>query len=128
MGDRAQVDMYSLLVAFATHLDFAIVIKHGMCGPGLRGCAVGGCGCRYLAPECLRGGFLTGPYAERVDVFALGASLVELASGNELASGGQPYQRLRSGHMPLLPHVRMGMQNLLKVRVACTVAAFMSAG
>lgn len=37
------------------------------------------------------------------DMFALGASLLELATRAELPSGGPQYADLRAGRLPLLP-------------------------
>ena len=54
----------------------------------------------YLPLEVLRGEL--GQLA-KADMFALGASLLELATRAELPSGGQQYADLRMGKLPLLP-------------------------
>ena len=55
---------------------------------------------RYLSAELLNG--RTGAL-DKADVFALGATLYELASGAELPKSGPVYQRLRQGKIAMLP-------------------------
>ncbi len=50
--------------------------------------------CRYLPLELLNSVYR---WLDKADMFALGATLFELASRNELPSGGQLYQDLRHG-------------------------------
>ena len=55
---------------------------------------------RYLPLEVLNGQL---GQLHKADMFALGATLLELATRSELPSGGQQYQDLRAGRLPLLP-------------------------
>jgi hypothetical protein len=73
-------------------------------GPGAEGDA------RYLPSEVLNGCFGA---LDRADVFALGASGYELASGVGLPKYGDEYQRLRQGLLQPLPGVSGAMQALL---------------
>ena len=73
-------------------------------GPGAEGDA------RYLPSEVLNGCFGA---MDRADVFALGASGYELASGASLPKSGEEYQRLRQGVLQPLPGVSDAMQALL---------------
>lgn len=54
----------------------------------------------YLPLEVLQGRL--GQLA-KADMFALGATLLELATRAELPAGGQQYQDLRAGRLPMLP-------------------------
>eukprot|EP00204_Picochlorum_oklahomense_P003479 CAMPEP_0118800128 /NCGR_PEP_ID=MMETSP1161-20130426/2123_1 /TAXON_ID=249345 /ORGANISM="Picochlorum oklahomensis, Strain CCMP2329" /LENGTH=130 /DNA_ID=CAMNT_0006727909 /DNA_START=1 /DNA_END=393 /DNA_ORIENTATION=+ len=51
---------------------------------------------------------------EKADIFALGATLFELASGNELPSGGQMYDDLRRGKVPLLPTMTTSCMQMIR--------------
>ncbi len=76
------------------------------------------CLARYLAPEALKSrDFLTSGLADRLDVFALGASVYELLRGTELPKNGQGYHDVRQGKL-FLPSCSTRIINLLKVRVA----------
>lgn len=71
---------------------------------------------RYLAPEALKSrDFLTSGLADRLDVFALGASVYELLRGTELPKNGQSYHDIRQGKL-FLPSASTRIINLLKVR------------
>lgn len=65
---------------------------------------------RYLAPEMINGDYSN---LEKADVFALGASMYELATGRPLPTGGDRYQQLRRGEM-FFPCLTMQFQNLIK--------------
>lgn len=52
---------------------------------------------------------------DKADVFALGATLFELASGNELPSGGQLYEDLRREKVPLLPNLTTSMMQMIRL-------------
>ncbi|CAJ1081107.1 membrane-associated tyrosine- and threonine-specific cdc2-inhibitory kinase isoform X1 [Xyrichtys novacula] len=51
---------------------------------------------RYMAPELLRG-----EYGAAADVFSLGVSILELACNIEVPNGGDGWQQLRQGCLPL---------------------------
>lgn len=51
---------------------------------------------RYMAPELLRG-----EYGPAADVFSLGVSILELACNIEVPNGGDGWQQLRQGCLPL---------------------------
>ncbi|XP_029954278.1 membrane-associated tyrosine- and threonine-specific cdc2-inhibitory kinase [Salarias fasciatus] len=51
---------------------------------------------RYMAPELLRG-----EYGPAADVFSLGVSILELACNIEVPNGGEGWQQLRQGCLPL---------------------------
>lgn len=70
---------------------------------------------RYLAAELLRG---EGDRLDKADVFALGATLYELATGGALPAGGPLWHRLRSGRLSLLPSVGAPMAALLRQLMA----------
>ena len=70
--------------------------------------------CRYLAPELLRS--QNNSALDKADVFALGAMLYELATGNALPTGGERYQAIRAGHLVMMPHISLKLQALIKVR------------
>lgn len=50
----------------------------------------------------------------KADMFALGATLLELATRTELPCGGQQYQDLRQGRLPLLPTCTQRFTAMLK--------------
>ena len=51
----------------------------------------------------------------KADIFALGATLFELASGNELPSGGQMYEDLRRDKVPLLPSITTSFMHMIRL-------------
>ncbi|KAF4106757.1 membrane-associated tyrosine- and threonine-specific cdc2-inhibitory kinase isoform X2 [Onychostoma macrolepis] len=51
---------------------------------------------RYMAPELLRG-----EYGIAADIFSLGVSILELACNIEVPKGGDDWQQLRMGHLPV---------------------------
>ncbi|KAL0984485.1 hypothetical protein UPYG_G00142110 [Umbra pygmaea] len=51
---------------------------------------------RYMAPELLKG-----QYGPAADVFSLGVSILELACNMEVPKGGEGWQQLRQGCLPL---------------------------
>lgn len=55
------------------------------------------------------------PSLAKVDMFALGATLYELASGAPLPSSGDRWSALREGKVTMLPAVTQQLQNLIKV-------------
>lgn len=72
---------------------------------------------RYMAPEQLNPGDFPGkPDRRKADVFALGATLFELASGRPLPASGSP--ALRQGKMPLLPACTARFQEILQSMLA----------
>lgn len=69
--------------------------------------------CRYLSPELLKGDTR---HLDKADVFALGATLYELATGTALPSSGLQYEKIRKGKLALLPNLSTLFQSMLKVR------------
>jgi hypothetical protein len=63
------------------------------------------------------GDFLTTGLADRIDIFALGATTYELLRGVELPRSGQEYLDVRAGRL-VLPGVDTRLLTLLKVRPA----------
>ena len=55
---------------------------------------------RYLAPELLKNKCSE---LDKADIFALGATLYEVASGKSLPREGDRYQAFRQGNITLLP-------------------------
>lgn len=74
------------------------------------------CTCRrYLAPELLNSrGSDAG--LDKADMFALGATLYELATGSPLPTGGERYAAIRHGQLMMMPCVSVKLQGLIKVR------------
>lgn len=66
---------------------------------------------RYLPLEIMNGDYSR---LHKGDMFALGATLFELASGTELPSGGPAYQDLRRGKVPLLPTYSTYLSRLIR--------------
>lgn len=66
---------------------------------------------RYLPLEILKDDYSDLPKA---DVFALGATIYELARGAPLPSSGPQFQSIRQGRLTLLPGFSLPFQNLLK--------------
>ena len=71
--------------------------------------------CRYLAPELLRNQHSS---LDKADMFALGATLYELATGSPLPREGDRWHALRDGKLMMLPAVTHQLQTLIKVRRA----------
>ncbi|PRW60946.1 Wee1 kinase [Chlorella sorokiniana] len=71
--------------------------------------------CRYQPPELLRGEL---GQLHKADMFALGASLLELATRTELPTGGQQYQDLRAGKLPMLPTFTQRFTAMIKALMA----------
>eukprot|EP00803_Ostreobium_quekettii_P000534 evm.model.scf_2190.2 EVM.evm.TU.scf_2190.2 scf_2190:5511-13142(-) len=70
---------------------------------------------RYLAQEVLQGNL---DHLEKADIFSLGATLYELASGRRLVKGGKLYEDLRSGKLKLFPNLSIKFQEILKQLLA----------
>ncbi|XP_044128966.1 membrane-associated tyrosine- and threonine-specific cdc2-inhibitory kinase [Bufo gargarizans] len=51
---------------------------------------------RYMAPE-----LLDGVFTKAADVFSLGMTLLEVACNMEVPKGGEGWQQLRQGHLPI---------------------------
>jgi wee1-like protein kinase len=68
---------------------------------------------RYLAPELLKASNYA--YLDKADIFALGITLYELASGSPLPTGGSVYTKLRMGQLALLTGTSLQFQAFLKV-------------
>ena len=92
--------------------DFGLAAQR-RAGGGSRGVQEGDA--RYLAAELLRG---DGARLDKADVFALGATLYELATGGALPAGGPLWHRLRSGRLSLLPSVGAPLAALLRQLMA----------
>eukprot|EP00877_Chromochloris_zofingiensis_P005869 jgi/Chrzof1/1535/Cz10g11150.t1 len=70
---------------------------------------------RYLSPELLKGDTR---HLDKADVFALGATLYELATGTALPSSGLQYEKIRKGKLALLPNLSTLFQSMLKSLMA----------
>jgi len=66
---------------------------------------------RYLPLEVMNSKY---EKLDKTDIFSLGATLFELASGNELPSGGQLYEDLRRGRVPLLPTITTSFMTMIR--------------
>lgn len=70
---------------------------------------------KYLGPEALKSrDYLTSGSTDKLDMFALGASMYELMTGRELPKNGPMWQDLRAGKLMMMPHISMKLQGLLK--------------
>ncbi|XP_034252367.1 membrane-associated tyrosine- and threonine-specific cdc2-inhibitory kinase isoform X2 [Thrips palmi] len=67
---------------------------------------------RYLAPELLDGG----PCTPAVDVFSLGLCILELAADIVMPGGGEDWQSLRRGEIPLTKttHLSEELKNIIR--------------
>ncbi|KAH7430207.1 hypothetical protein KP509_09G088500 [Ceratopteris richardii] len=81
----------------ATRLDGSISVEEG--------------DARYMPLELINDDY---GHLAKADVFALGASIFELARGSPLPSSGSQFQAIRKGRLPLLPGFSLPFQNLLK--------------
>lgn len=70
--------------------------------------------CSYLPLEVMNGDLAQ---LHKADMFALGATMLQLATSTELPSGGHQYQDLRAGKLPLLPTCTQRFANM--IRRAC---------
>ena len=68
---------------------------------------------RYMPLEMLNDDYSQLP---KVDMFALGATIYELARGSPLPTSGSQFQTLRQGKLMLLPGYSLSFQNIIKVR------------
>lgn len=68
--------------------------------------------CRYLPLEVMNSDYSA---LEKADIFALGATILELAMGKGLPENGQLYQDLRAGKLPLLPTVPASLVKMIKL-------------
>jgi wee1-like protein kinase len=75
---------------------------------------------RYLPLEVLNDDHSS---LDKADMFALGATLFELASGAELPEGGKAYQDLRAGRVPLLPAITTPLHAMIRYARVCAAAA-----
>ncbi|GAX73479.1 hypothetical protein CEUSTIGMA_g931.t1 [Chlamydomonas eustigma] len=67
---------------------------------------------RYLAPELLKN--LPLPCLDKADMFALGATVYELATANALPAEGERWHAIREGRLMMLPAVSQQLQSLVK--------------
>ncbi|KAG2494371.1 hypothetical protein HYH03_007428 [Edaphochlamys debaryana] len=73
---------------------------------------------KYLAPEAFKShNFLSSGFADRLDIFALGASAYELLRGSELPKNGPSYHDIRGGKI-FLPSASAQLVLLLKKMMA----------
>ncbi|CAG0892826.1 unnamed protein product [Darwinula stevensoni] len=70
--------------------------------------------CRYLPKEILAEDF---QYLTKADIFSLGLSIYEAASGSPLPKNGEKWQELRSGLLPYLSQYTKDFNDLLRVMV-----------
>lgn len=105
------------------HLDVKpdnIYVKNGMYKLGDFGCAtlmdrslpIEEGDARYMPQEILNDNY---EHLDKVDIFSLGASILELVKGSPLPDSGPQLLNLREGKIPLLPAHSMQFQNLVKV-------------
>ncbi|OVA04326.1 Protein kinase domain [Macleaya cordata] len=69
---------------------------------------------RYMPQEILNDKY---EHLDKVDIFSLGAAILELVKGSPLPESGPQLLNLREGKIPLLPGHSMQFQNLVKVMV-----------
>ncbi|MCL7033577.1 hypothetical protein MKW94_000439 [Papaver nudicaule] len=69
---------------------------------------------RYMPQEILNDNY---DYLDKVDIFSLGAAILELVKGSPLPDSGPQLMNLREGKIPLLPGHSIQFQNLVKVMV-----------
>ncbi|KAI3975248.1 hypothetical protein MKX01_033488 [Papaver californicum] len=105
------------------HLDVKpdnIYVKNGVYKLGDFGCATlldkslpieEGDAC-YMPQEILNDNY---DYLDKVDIFSLGAAILELVKGSPLPDSGPQLMNLREGKIPLLPGHSIQFQNLVKV-------------
>ena len=67
---------------------------------------------RYMPLEIMNDDYSQLP---KVDMFALGATIYELAKGSPLPNSGAQFQLLRKGKLTLLPGYSTSFQNIFKV-------------
>ncbi|KAG0577684.1 hypothetical protein KC19_5G173000 [Ceratodon purpureus] len=79
---------------------------------------------RYMPLEILNDDYSQLP---KVDMFALGATIYELARGSSLPTSGSQFQLLRQGKLTLLPGYSTPFQNILKALMNPTASARPSA-
>jgi len=68
--------------------------------------------CRYMPKELLNENYGELPKA---DIFALGISVYELASGKELPKNGEYWHTLRDGKAPHIPHCSADLNHLIEL-------------
>ncbi|XP_026423076.1 wee1-like protein kinase isoform X1 [Papaver somniferum] len=107
------------------HLDVKpdnIYVKNGVYKLGDFGCAtlldkslpIEEGDARYMPREILNDNY---DYLDKVDIFSLGAAILELVKGSPLPDSGPQLMNLREGKIPLLPGHSIQFQNLVKVMV-----------
>ncbi|KAI3873274.1 hypothetical protein MKX03_016982 [Papaver bracteatum] len=107
------------------HLDVKpdnIYVKNGVYKLGDFGCAtlldkslpIEEGDARYMPQEILNDNY---DYLDKVDIFSLGAAILELVKGSPLPDSGPQLMNLREGKIPLLPGHSIQFQNLVKVMV-----------
>eukprot|EP00201_Polytomella_parva_P006722 CAMPEP_0175084654 /NCGR_PEP_ID=MMETSP0052_2-20121109/28191_1 /TAXON_ID=51329 ORGANISM="Polytomella parva, Strain SAG 63-3" /NCGR_SAMPLE_ID=MMETSP0052_2 /ASSEMBLY_ACC=CAM_ASM_000194 /LENGTH=294 /DNA_ID=CAMNT_0016356505 /DNA_START=240 /DNA_END=1124 /DNA_ORIENTATION=- len=69
---------------------------------------------KYLAPEVLRRDPSLSTCKDKIDLFALGATIYELASGTELPKNGPVWHEIRQGKLMIMPQISVRFQALLK--------------
>ena len=74
---------------------------------------------RYLPLEVMNADYSR---LDKADMFSLGAMLYELASGTELPSGGQAYEDLRRGKVPLLPTATTSFMRMVRALLSLNPA------
>ena len=67
--------------------------------------------CRYMARELLNDDFSA---LDKVDIFALGLTLLEAATGVDLPRNGTLWHEIRDGRIPNIPNFSMDFNDLLR--------------